>query len=322
MYREEGGHVVEGMLHCSNPACQREYPILDGVPLLVREIRRLVSDQQFALLLRDDLSEPIESLLGDALGPGTGMDAVRHHTSAYAAGHWSDLDPEDGTPSAVLPLVRAGLELCGGAGEGPVMDLGCALGRGSYALAGATGGLVLGVDLHFGMLRVAARTLRTGRVVYPRRRVGLVYDRRDFAVDLPDAERVDFWLADALALPFPSATFSYISALNLLDCVDSPPTLLGGLASVLRPGGRAALCTPYDWSPAATPVEAWLGGHSQRSPEGGSSERALRALLDPEDPRYCGEGLRVIGEAEADWRVRLHARSEMRYAVDVLALER
>ncbi len=322
VFREEGEHVVEGMLHCSNSACLREYPIIDGIPLLVTEIRRVVSEQQSALLIREDLSPEMESLIGDALGPGSSMDTVRQHASAYAAGHWSDLDPEDGSPSAVLPLVEAGLALSGGPAEGPVLELGCATGRGTFALAEATDGLVLGLDLHLGLLRVAARALRTGRVRYPRRRVGMVYDRRDFAVPLPGAERVDFWLADALALPLQPESVGYVQALNLLDCVSAPWMLLGSMAAVLRPGGRALICTPYDWATSATPLEGWLGGHSQRGPEAGSAEPALRALLDPASPRYQGGGLRVIGEGEADWRVRLHARAEMRYRVDMLALER
>ncbi len=326
VYREEGDHIVEGMLHCSNSACQREYPILDGIPLLVTEIRRVIQEQQAPLLLRSDLSPEIESLVGDALGPGSSLDTVRQHQSAYASGHWSDLDPDDGAPSAVLPLVQAALELCGGVGggavEGPVVELGCAVGRASFALAEATDGLVLGLDLHLGLLRVASQALRRGRVVYPRRRVGLVYDRRDFAVSLPGAERVDFWLADALALPLPAASASFLLALNLLDCVSAPWMLLSSMAQVLRSGGRAALCTPYDWAPSATPLEGWLGGHSQRGPERGDAEPALRALLDPASPRYAGGGLRLLGEREADWRVRLHARSEMRYRVDMLALGR
>lgn len=320
---EDGPHIVEGMLHCSNSNCQREYPILDGVPILIKEIRRVIEDQQAAILHRQDLSPELYSLVGDALGPGSALDVQRQHDSAYNTGHWSDLDPADGEPSAVLPLVRAGLALSGGpAGGGPALELGCAVGRGTFALAEATDGLVLGLDLHFGLLRRAATTLRTGRVRYLRRRVGMVYDQREFPVELPGAERVDFWMADALSLPLPGEQFGYVQALNLLDCLHAPWMLLGSMAGCLRPGGRATLCTPYDWATSATPVEGWLGGHSQRGPEGGSSELALRALLDPESPRYVGGGLRIIGEQEADWRVRTHARAEMRYRVDLLALQR
>ena len=44
--------------------------------------------------------------------------------------------------------------------------------------------------------------------------------------------------------------------------------------------GGLVLTTPYDWS-AAVPVDAWLGGHSQRGPHQGSSEPILRGLLTP-----------------------------------------
>lgn len=309
------------MLHCSNSKCKREYPIIDGVPILVGEIRRVIGEQQAALLSRDDLSPDIESLLGDALGPGSPMDALRQHRSAYGAGHYSDLDPDDGAPAPLLALVRAGL-LLAPPGAGPWLDLGCAVGRGSFELAGQTDGLVLGVDLHFGLLRTAARALRAGTVTLPRRRVGLVYERRELPIDFPGADRVDFWMADALALPFPAGTFGYAQALNVLDCVHNPWLMVRGLGEALAPGGAAALCTPYDWSPATTPFEAWLGGHSQRGPSRGQGEPALRATLDPSHPSYAGAGLTMSAETELEWSLRLHDRAEMRYRVHMVAARR
>jgi SAM-dependent methyltransferase len=155
---------------------------------------------------------------------------------------------------------------------------------------------------------------------YPRRRVGLVYDRRAFAVNLPGSERVDFWACDALALPLAPHTFELVAALNLLDCVSSPRDLLASLGDALAPGGRAVLSTPYDWSPAATPVEAWLGGHSQRGPSGGSAEPVLRALLTPGGHPQSVPSLELIAEAEAlPWHVRLHDRSTVCYQVHAVA---
>lgn len=76
-------------------------------------------------------------------------------------------------------------------------------------------------------------------------------------------------------------TFARAIALNVLDCVANPRELLVSLASVLRTGGKISLTCPYDWSPGATPVEAWLGGHSERSDSNGAPEKVLRSLLTP-----------------------------------------
>ena len=173
------------------------------------------------------------------------------------------------------------------------------------------------------MLRLASAVLRQGRVRYPRRRMGVVYDRREFPVHLAGGESVDFWGADATALPFREGTFAAIVALNVLDCVGSPYDLLAALPRLLAPGGKALLTCPYDWSPGATPVEAWIGGHSQRGPARGASEPALRALLTPGAHPAAIAGLRIVAEEEAvPWRVRLHDRSTVEYRVDLVVVER
>jgi SAM-dependent methyltransferase len=108
----------------------------------------------------------------------------------------------------------------------------------------------------------------------------------------------------------------------VLDCVQSPHDLLSALPRLLAPGGKAILSTPYDWSPAATPVEAWLGGHSQRGETAGASEPVLRALLTPGAHPASLDKLRVIAEESSlPWRVRLHERAVMEYRVDLVVAE-
>lgn len=324
--REESGHVVEGTLRCPSPSCQREYPVLDGILLLISNLRAYVAGAIDQINAREDLDPTTESLLGDCCGPGSSYDATRQHLSTYSWDHYGDLDPQEiGQigPGSVRSLLDRGLDLAGTLPEGPILDLGCAVGRTTFELAERTGRPVVGVDLGYAMLRLAARTLREGRVRYPRRRVGLVYDRRDFAVRFPNlfpnGEDVDFWACDALDLPFPPGTFAAVVGLNVLDCVQSPHDLLASLPRLLAPGGKAILSTPYDWSPAATPVEAWLGGHSQRGETAGASEPILRALLTPGAHPASIEGLRIVAEEPSlPWRVRLHERAVMEYRVDLV----
>jgi SAM-dependent methyltransferase len=156
----------------------------------------------------------------------------------------------------------------------------------------------------------------------------VVYDRRELPINFPRVEAVDFWAADAIDLPFFSwtnaaGTFAAVIGLNVLDCVASPHDLLASLPRLLVPGGKAILSTPYDWSPRATPIEAWIGGHSQRGENAGASEPVLRALLTPGAHPAAIEGLRIIAEApDLPWRVRLHERSSVEYRVDLVVVER
>lgn len=327
--RKSGDHILEGVLHCSDTGCFMEFPIIDGIPILVSDTASYLRDNAHNLLARTDLSETIESMLGDCTGPGSAFDTARQHISTYAWDSYGDLDPEEadgpqlGTaqPGGVIRCLDAGLGLVGRAPQSPTLDIGCSVGRTSFELATRTDGLVLGIDLHLPMLRVARRVLETGVVSYPRRRVGIVYDRREFDVEFEEAERVDFWACDALALPFRDSSFATAVGLNVLDCLKSPHDLLDRLARILGPDGAAVISTPYDWSTGATPAEAWIGGHSQRGPDRGASEPFLRALLTEGAHPQSVAGLRILGEiVDFPWQARLHDRSIVSYAAHVLAL--
>jgi SAM-dependent methyltransferase len=323
--RERGDTILEGILLCTNPTCQREYPIIDGIPLIVPAIRSYVAEQLHAMLARADLSEPIESLIGDCCGPGSAHDTVRQQVSSYVWDHYGDLDPqecEDGAhPASVVRLLARGLAAAGERPAGPNLDLGCGAGRTSFELARACSDLVLGVDLNFALLRVAAGVLNEGRVRYGRRRLGVVYDRREFAASFPNPDLVDFWGCDATALPLPGATFGLAVSLNLLDSIQSPADHLKAIGRALVAGGKAVIACPYDWCAAATPIEGWLGGHSQRGLHRGDSEPVLRTLLDPGGP-WVIEGLVLAAELDGlPWQVRLHSRSTMEYRVHLIVVE-
>ncbi len=325
--REVDDDVLEGVLACSRPECQLEFPIIDGAPILVPDVRGVISQSLLPLLARDDLSPTMVGVIGDCAGPSSAFDTMRQQLSLYAWDHYGDLDPQEPAaetgaprPGGARACLAAGLSLAGDLTGGPAIDLGCSTGRLAFDLAERTGDLVLGVDLNLAMIRLARRVLTTGRVDYDRRRVGLVYDRRSFAMPVDRAARVDFWVADVLALPFAIESFGLVAAVNLIDCIAAPAALPGVAADLLRPGGSAVFATPYDWSPSAAAVEGWIGGHSQRAPHGGASEPLMTALLTPGAHPQSVEGLRLVGEHPGvSWQLRLHDRATMHYAVHVLA---
>lgn len=325
--REDREDIIEGVLHCTNANCLREYPVIDGIPLIVANIRQYVSDQLAGIFARHDLSDVLESMLSDCCGPGSAFDQTRQQLSSYTWDHYADRDPGEPVgelqPGAMLRSLMIGTQAAGTLLPGPIMDAGCSVGRGTFALAEQSDALVLGVDLNFAMLRVASRVLRQGNVRYPRRRVGLVYERREFPAHFKNAGRVDFWACDATALPFAADTFAFVASMNVLDCVRAPTELLTSFGRILKPGGKAVIACPYDWSATATALEAWLGGHSQRSPLAGSSEEILRTLLTPGAHPSSVNGLKLMAEREnLPWHVRLHDRSAMNYKLHLVVAER
>ncbi len=319
--QERNGDIVHGVLHCPRPGCQHEYPIIDGIPVIVADVRTLMAQRGVDFFLRHDLPTSLESLLGDALGPDSWLDALRQGFSTYGWDAYGDLAPDaqaEGAgpiPGAARRCLERLLSLGRVPGTGSrAVDIGCAAGRTSFVMAAhMPDALVLGVDTNFGLLRMA-REAASGRICFPLRRIGLVYDRQDFAVSLPGAERVDFWVMDALALALPHGCADLVAALNVLDCVAEPRRLLSEMAALLQQDATLLLATPFDWSTRATQPQNWIGGHSQRAEHGGSAEGFLAALAKE-------AGLGVIGEEWSfPWQTRLHARSILHYSTCLLAL--
>ncbi len=328
VHRETKGDVIEGVLVCSDTGCQSEYPIIDGIPVILNDLKSYISQFIFPIMMRNDLGETIESILGDCCGPGVALDVHRQHLSTYVHGHYGDLDPledneDDSIPGGISTLLKSGLELVGEIPQGPLIDIGCSAGRSTFILAEKADDLVLGVDLNFSMLRTALDVLNKGSVSYPKRRVGTVYDRREFCVNFSNRDRVDFWVCDALKLPFSAGSFAFSSSLNLIDCVASPYEHLLSLERVLLDRGKILMSSPYDWSSSATAVEAWIGGHSQRSDKRGASEAHIRDLFKGGSNSASIAGLKLIAEKESEpWSVRLHDRSVMKYLVHLLVAQK
>ena len=311
-----GEHVLHGMLHCSDRACWLEFPVIDGVPVIVPDPRAVLAGAEAAVTARADLPDAAESLLDDVAGPGSARFTARYHLSLYAHAHYADWSGL--APGALPGVVAAALALTGGAAA-PALDLGCAVGRGTHALAAAAPGPVIGADLNLSMLRFAQTLLIRGEARWPLRRVGLVHETRTARLPAEAeaaAARVDFWAMDAMALPFPRARFAGAAALNLLDSIAGPAQMLAELARVLVPGGAGVVSSPYDWSERGAALEQWLGGHSARGPLGGDSAAVLRAALP-------GLGLaETAARGDVAWTLRLHDRACMAYALDMLALRR
>ena len=73
---------------------RQEYPIIDGVPIIVASLQPLLAERVIELLLRDDLDPALEGLIGDALGAGSWFDALRQTVSTYAWDGWAMIRPK------------------------------------------------------------------------------------------------------------------------------------------------------------------------------------------------------------------------------------
>lgn len=339
--RNGGDVIVHGMLRCADAACRAQFPIIDGAPMILANVRELLLRDGEAVLRRDDVPAGVEQFVGECMESMGAFDRARLYSGAYAWDHYGagpgtraeGAGEGGGEGGDAVGVMHRLVEMGGRAFDGGsrVLDVGCATGGVSLELgamvgeSGGAGGLVLGVDTHMAMLRVAQGALRTGVARYPLRREGLVYDRVCAAVDqrrMAHAGRVDFWCCDALVLPLASGSVDACVALHTLDAVASPAGLLAELARVTKNHGRVLLATPFDWTAGVTPMENWLGGRSAHAPHGGDGARVLEWLLNGGAPPKSGiDRLRVLARDDMEWRVRLHARATTHYRTHMLACD-
>jgi SAM-dependent methyltransferase/uncharacterized protein YbaR (Trm112 family) len=324
---ERNEDILAGILGCGG--CGSEFPIIDGLPVLVPDVPRYVKDNLFYILARDDLTPAVESLLGDASGSGSGLESIRQYVSSYVWDHWADHDPQevdaapgDALPGSVARVLAAGLEMAStDLPGGPILDVGCGAGRSAVEAAALTGRQVLGIDVSTPLARVSRSAVVEHRIAYGRRRVGLVYDRRSFDLPRHSHGLVDIWICDALALPFAPGTFALAIGLNVLDCLADPQLGLSELGRVLQEGGEALLSVPFDWAGHVTPPERWIGGHSQRGRHQGNAEAILDWMLD-KGALATGSLRRKSPARDVPWHVRLHERSCMHYRAHLVSVQR
>ena len=316
-YQARSDLVWQGMIHCSNTDCWMEFPIIDGIPALVPDPKTFLQNARHHILLRDDLDADLTGLLTDALGQGSELETTRQHLGLYAGSHFSDWVPGEDGAAQIPAILDTGWAEMQQAPDGPAIDLGTSVGRGVWEMAARRPGPVLGADLNFSMLRMAQTLMLEGRVTFPRRRVGIVYDTVEAVLPADRvSDQIDFWALDAMALPFRTGQFATATAVNLVDCISGPTNMIAEASRILAPGARAMLTTPYDWSATVTDPVGWMGGHSQRGVVGGAAEPVLTATLT----QY---GLNPVAEShDVPWLLNVHARSVMHYALHLVVAER
>ncbi|MGQ0842062.1 5-histidylcysteine sulfoxide synthase [Actinokineospora sp.] len=216
------------------------------------------------------------------------------------------LTPAHGYPQRLARFLLAEAERTG-ATLSRVLDVGCAVGGASFALAEGTASVV-GVDLSAQFVETARTLARGESVAYERVDQGEVRTRK-FArtTAATDGIGVEFVVGDACALPA-LGSFDAVVVANLLDRLADPEACLRQFtdsAEFLRAGGLLLVASPWSWQSGYTTPENWLGGRAQSS----TSEHTLRRLL--------AGAFDLVAEANVPGTLRNHARHFELFDADV-----
>jgi SAM-dependent methyltransferase len=259
------GDVVNATLDC--PGCRTAYPITDGLATLLPK------------------------------GTAEDLYTSNQRLTMYLWSHYADLG---GDPDAHRAFPAWGRLLAGAAG--PSLDAGCAVGRLSFELA-REAELVIGIDRAAGFVQAARALARDGRFGYELVSEGELHEARTVRLpaDLP-RERVEFLVADAMALPFPASLFGTTVSLNLIDRVPLPRLHLAELDRVSRKtAATLLLADPWSWAAGPAPQEEWLGG-CRIGPGSGAGRENVRRLLE----RRGRPPWRVDDSGRIAWTLRHH----------------
>lgn len=312
MVRRDGDDIIEGVLVCSTKSCQREAPIIDGIPIIVADVATFLSDYEGPLMARDDLSAFTQSLFADALSPQSSFSYNRSTLSSYAYTQY-ELD------AGLRSLLGVAVPMLSVPPSGMWLDAGCATAGGCFELAAAGAESVLGIDLNIAMLRFARKLVTQGSATYQLRKAGVVYEERTIEVGDAHRDKIELWACSATALPFYDGLFDGALSCNVVDSVDVPVFHLAETGRVMRKGSEAVIASPYDWSAKVTELSRWIGSHSQRSDSAGSSASEMRRLLSDASPEAMDICLRMVREQDqVPWRVYVHERSTMDYETHVM----
>ncbi len=136
------------------------------------------------------------------------------------------------------------------------LDIGCAVGRLTFELAGVVN-QATGIDNAASLVRGARRIARTGQVTIDRYDLGGATS--PLTITLPrgyQRRRVRFKIGDAQTLAERPA--HVVLAINLICRLPRPRKFLEQLPRLVVPGGQLVLGSPHTWLPRYTPRRYWL----------------------------------------------------------------
>jgi SAM-dependent methyltransferase len=189
---------------------------------------------------------------------------------------------------------------------GVALDAGGAVGRFAFEMSERCD-FAIGIDTSVAFIRAARQLMQERSLTFALKEEGQL--GREATIRLPDSwrsERVDFLVANALALPLRKDAIGLFASLNLVDKVPAPLDHLREMNRVTRDReAQFLLSDPFSWSVEAAPAEAWLGGTAGGRFAGRGQANIASLLADP-----AGELAPVWQVDETGhvwWKIRTHA---------------
>ncbi len=164
------------------------------------------------------------------------------------------------------------------------LDIGCAIGRSSFELAREFDS-VTGIDFTTRFISMADKMKNDKKLHFTTSIEGNLFEYKssslkDFDLE-SEANRVEFWQADACNLKPIYKDYDLIFAGNLIDRLYNPKLFLDDIAHRLNSGGLFIMTSPYTWLEEFTPKDQWIGGY-RRDGKDFTTLDGLKEILEKE----------------------------------------
>jgi SAM-dependent methyltransferase len=268
---EQHDDIIEGQLTCT--ICGNRYPIHKGVAILLPRKSLSILTENRGYNSRGMLSSYLWSHYGDLLNDPKATDAYKKWSSYFKN--------------------TVGFSL----------DIGCSTGRLSFELT-RTHTRVIGIDNSLSFIQKARELMISGRLEFDMVVEGLITEKRSY--DFTNGwktDRLDFLVADAMALPFPRNTFSTVASMNILEKVPHPMHHLVEINRVLdNRNAMFVFSDPFSWDEAFVDPELWLSGKTTGKYACRGAE-TMKRLFAGEDGIW-NPPLRITAEENVSWKIR------------------
>lgn len=266
-----GDDIIDGRLSC--PACNTTYPIENGIALVLpREARHLLTDET-----------------------GYNSDAM---VSSYLWSHYCDIfDDPDATHA--YDVWSEGFS----AGTGTALDIGCAVGRLSFEMS-RHHERVIGIDTSKSFIAKARQLLLKKRLDFDLIIEGQITENR--SIEFQNGwhyDKIEFIVADAMALPFGRGSFSTAASINILEKVPDPRNHFTEINRLLKKTNSLFIFSdPFSWDAGFSDPETWLSGLTKGKFKGRGMDNITK-ILEGMDQIF-DPPMTVTDQKDVAWKIR------------------
>jgi SAM-dependent methyltransferase/uncharacterized protein YbaR (Trm112 family) len=325
--------VTSGEIACSG--CHKKYPIMNGVAILVPDVRvyllthvkgisRWVSDSEIPADIRSDFQKARREIETEHIEEDleaervTALYVMNHYLRAQGSVPW--WKPKNGDSSQEIGEIIerfwdhgpfAKISKLWGSEKRSLIELGCGVG-GLYAHLSDRVSQYLGVDSSFASIALARKLalglpdpLKAGeKVLVPGDLLNgtVSLDIKDLLNPVRSNGKADFIVGDAVQPPIAPGLWDASAALNMIDMLDDPGILPKLQKDVVKKGGLAIQSSPYVWHPDAARSVQKQSGKS-------NSAQAVEKLYE-----NCGFKIEQ-SQSQVPWLFFKHSRQLEIYSI-------